>query len=404
MLAVLDWVVIQGDAAILKRGYRELNTLPPAAGVIGPQSQYRFETEAASGTVPPFDWNISITEFMTIEKPTTIQGIYRLTSNYTIDDRSYDVELLKIDCETAPTGIDGDTFPLEFYDATETTVGTKNLIKLDWTYNQTKIEGSDLWTANKTGGNAYFCIRVNNYLSENGEPFSREIHFLEVKYKVEVDSLTDFNNTLSIERLDAEFGGTEVIDFEEDIQVYQCDDSFDEILSPPPLTQGDYLQLCVETIDNSAFGIHSIKELDVSQDDAKLYPYIDGFISSPIAYTQCRDSNTTQAICRAKMQLLASYFDQDDPSDLFANGTVKLDYVGRRLTVDVPLNQLRFGSRRHEEEKQYGRSLVETNNPSFSLDIELATEEQSGSLTQNYIQEAFMSIIAVASIFMLMME
>ena len=32
MLVILDWFVIQGDAAILKRGYRELNTLPPAAG------------------------------------------------------------------------------------------------------------------------------------------------------------------------------------------------------------------------------------------------------------------------------------------------------------------------------------------------------------------------------------
>jgi len=401
MILVLDWVVIRGDATRPKRRHRELNTLPPAAGgVIGPQSQYQFETEAAPGTVPAFDWNISIAEFMYINKPTTVQGIYRLTSNYKIDDRSYDVELFKVDCETAPTGIEGDNLPLEFYDATENEIGTENLIELEWTYNQTKIEGSDLWTSNKTGGSAVFCIRVNNYLPENGEPFGREIHFLEIKYKIEVDSLTDFNQTMTIDRIDATEGGTEFIDYEEEIEVYQCDDSFMEISFPPPLTQGDYLQLCVETIEDSPFGVNSIKELDVSQDDTSLYPYIDGFIVSPLAFTTCKDSNTTGAVCRAKMQLLSTYFDEEEPSDLFANGTVKLDYVGRRLSVDVPLNQVKLGSRGHDGVED-ARALMEEGGPSFGLNVELATENDSGSF-QTFAIEAFMTIVAGASVFMVM--
>lgn len=367
--------------------------------MIGNQSQYCYETEASPGSVPTFDWNITVTEFLYIEKPTTLgQGIYRLKSNYILDDRSFDVELFKFDCETAPTGIDGDNLPLVFYDGTEDITGTENSVLLEWTYNQTKIEGSDLWTANKTGGNAYFCIRVNNYLPEGDAAFGREIHFLEIKYKIEVDSLTDFNTTIDIERIEATDGGTEFIDYEEEIEVYQCKDNFDEITSPVPLTQGDFLQLCVETPDDSAFGIHSIKELDVTQDDSKLYPYIDGFMPSQLALVECKDPNTTSAVCRAKMQLLASYFTENEPADLFANGTVKLDYVGRRLTIDVPLNNLKISSR---PEQGDARSLVESGSPSFGLEVELAVNGESGSL-KAFVKETFMSIVAgVASIFML---
>merc|ERR1712050_521457 len=100
-----------------------------------------------------------------------------------------------------------------------------------------------------------------------------------------------------------------------------------------------------------------------------------------------------------KMQLLASYFVDVQPSDLFANGTVKLDYVGRRLTIDVPLNNLKLSSHSEEED---ARSLVESGAPSFGLEVELAANDvESGSL-ETYVKETFMSILAgVASIFML---
>ena len=91
-----------------------------------------------------------------------------------------------------------------------------------------------------------------------------------------------------------------------------------------------------------------MKELDVSQQDntPSLYPYVDGFVDSPLAESMCKAKNTSAAVCKTKMQLLSAYFDltepATDPAALFANGTVKLDYVGRRLSVDVPLN-LRYG-------------------------------------------------------------
>jgi len=349
------------------------------ANAIESQSQYSYTT--TSTTTPQFDWNITLVDTISIDKPTTEQGIYNLRSTYLLDDRSYDVELFKLDCETAPTGID--TFPLIFKDGTESISGSEITTLLEWTYNQTMVESSDIWTANKTGGYSEFCIRVSNYLPTEvtgADPFYREIHFLEATYRIEVDSLTDFNTTIDVFRINATDGnadGTEFIDYEEEITVYQCGDDFAEITSPPPLTQGDFLQLCVTTQTGSKFGVHSIKELDVQQEDASpdLYPYIDGFITSPIAFTACTDSNTTSAVCRAKMQLVSVWFDLEEPADLFANGTVKLDYVGRRLSVDVPMN-VRTGSVIGSN-AEGARALAEEGN-AFAIDVSIEGTPEVG--------------------------
>lgn len=364
--------------------------IPTAASTndIGPQSQYEYET--TSTTTPTFAWNVTIANFMSIDKPATEQGVYNLRSTYLLDDRSYDVELFKVDCLTPPTP----TFPLVFSEATETPVPPSALsTELQWTYNQTKIEDSDLWTANKTGGYVEFCIRVNNYLPEDGELFAREIDFLEVQYRIEVNSVTEFNTTIDIERIESTDGGTEVIDYEEDIDVFQCEDDYSPIDSPPALTQGEYMQICVKTVDGSAFGVHSIKELDVSQDDTNLYPYVDGYIDSPLALTECKDDakNSTDAVCKAKMQLLAAYFDDDTPSDLFVNGTIRLDYVGRRLTMDVPLS-LRFDNPKNEANA--GRILAaEDDTSAFGLNVKLASSEDIASTASG------VSVFSIGSLF-----
>jgi len=353
-----------------------------AGGSIGEQSQFCHQIDD-SGT-PKFDWNITILEFMSIDKPTTQQGIYNLRSTYIMDERSYDVELFKENCINAPSGID--SFPLVFKQASNTDSGSsRNTIELEWTYNQTKIESSDLWTSTKTGGYAEFCIRLNNYLEENDDPFARQIHFLEVKYRIEVDSLTDFNSTIAVDRVDATDGGTDFINYEEEIEVFQCRDNYSEITTPVPLTQGDFLQLCVRTIDGSKFGVHSIKELDVSQQDDTpiIFSYVDGFVDSPLTESMCKANvkNTTNAICKTKMQLLSSYFDLDNPVDLFANGTVKLDYVGRRLSVNVPVTLPRSygGTNSNGGSKEVAAAdrVLADKDPSFG--IEIATSVGDGS-------------------------
>lgn len=349
---------------------------------VSDQSQYAYESTNVN--TPKFDWNITLLELLTIDKPNEGQGIYNCRSTYQLDDQSYDVEFFEKDCTTTPTDLDGNTFrfPLTFDNATETAVSSTEITtELEWTYNQTKIETSSLWTANKTGGYAEFCIRVNNYLAANAwdgatvgaDPWYRQMHFFEATYKIELDALTDFNTTVSIERTSSTDGGTNngenVINYEEEIMVFQCEDDFTETSPVEPLTQGDFLQLCVKTVDGSRFGVHSIKELDVSQDSEKLFPYVNGFLDSPLTDTACTASNTTDATCRAKMQLLSAYFDDDVPSDLFANGTVKLDYVGRRLSVDVPMNVAFNGARNGIDRNVGAARMLEEQDGGFGINV-----------------------------------
>jgi len=309
-------------------------------------------------------------------------------SKYMLDCRSYDVELFEEDCLTAPTGLDN--FPLVFDSAMLAFDATTFEATLKWTYNQTKVESSSIWTATSTGGYSKFCIRVNNYLEENSDPFSREINFLEVIYRIDVENTAGFEATIDIEREDATDGGTDNINYDEDMEVYQCDDSYSEIVSPPALFQGDFLQICVTTTDGSLFGIHSIKELDVDQAGDDLYPYVDGFLDSPLAASSCILSNTTAAVCKTKMQLISAYFDETDPDDLTVSGVAKLDYVGRRLSVDLPIN-LRFDNPQVD-----GRKLEEEIDGGFGLNVQLASGAGSdaSALSMGGVLSAAMAFLA----------
>ena len=119
----------------------------------------------------------------------------------------------------------------------------------------------------------------------------------------------------------------------------------------------------------------------MSQDNSKLYPYIDNYITSPLAFTICTGSNTTGAICRTKMQLVSSYFDSESPSDLFANGTVKLDYVGRRLHIDVPLTVKMKHPLTDDTMMHEGRILDEGRGKvsMFALEVELAPPDSESA-------------------------
>ena len=100
------------------------------------------------------------------------------------------------------------------------------------------------------------------------------------------------------------------------------------------------------------------------------------------------------------MQLLSAYFDDYTPSDLFANGTVKLDYVGRRLTVDVPMNA-NLGERNIVGEGG-SRMLAEEEGGAFGITIELdgsnQEESDAASVTMKGVASATMAAIAAVGI------
>ena len=112
------------------------------------------------------------------------------------------------------------------------------------------------------------------------------------------------------------------------------------------------------------------------------YKYIDNFVESPLAYSTCQNSNATDAVCRAKMQLVADFFDGTN-LDLSAGivtvkGTVKLDYLGRRLSIEIPINHP-LGS---SPSMHTRRNLLESESGSFSVRFGIKTEpeETNGSL------------------------
>lgn len=357
-----------------------LTNLYQAHAGLNPTSGYSYSATQSGGQ---YDWNISVADedILAIQEELD-QGIFKLTTNITLDDQHYDVEFYKYNCDEAADPL----FPITFVTSenTNTIAGGINVAHLVFEYNQTMVQESDIWTANKTGGNVYFCLRINNYLDSGSDDFGIPIHFLEINYKIEVDSLTDYETTIDISRDSAKDGGIETIDYEEEIEAYACDDSY----APVSLiySQGDAVCICVETVDGSAFAVHSIKEMTVSQisdaDDSLFvdYDYVNGFIDSPLAESSCIDSNTTDAICKSKIQLIAGFFIEeqifDSDSTLDVTGVVKLDYVGgRRLIVDVPIRlQDKTGdavvsraTEETEEAKSFGTKIaIESNEAGMS--------------------------------------
>jgi len=363
-----------------------------------------------SSTGGKFDWNITLTEPLSIENITSSQGTFEMSTKYKLDDQFYDISIYKNDCETLPeiTNPNNSDFSSFYSNYVIRILGNDvnnivntvdsgsgvNDVEIKFLYDQDTVQDSNLWTANKTGGNVEFCVKLRNYLNNPEDSTFTEIHFLEVLYKIEVDSLTEFEKGIEITRLEATEGGVEQIDYEETIEAFFCDDEF--LTSPDgdarPLTQGDFAQICVRTRTGSAFGVHSIKDLNVYQIDGAggslgaTYPYVDNFIDSPLASTVCdtNNDNTTDAVCYAKIQLLASYFTEDEPKSLQVNGTVKLDYVGRRrhLSVDVPVSLKVGNGDQGGVDRSLQAAAEDDGGNSFSKTIELASStEDSGTGT-----------------------
>jgi len=374
-----------------------------------------------------FDWDINLTYPLRIINESSIvyddfhqqndiasfleaiedtQGKFILLTNYSMFHRHYSIEVLKKDCESA---IDVNPFftPMVTNDVDNTT--GINEIAAYFFYLQKSVQESDIWTSTKTGGIVEFCVKVTNYLAEEKEPDQDDVFdewgvpvtFNETVYTITVDSLTDFETTIDIERTGPE-EGFDTIDYEDDIEAYTCDSYY----NPISLTysQGDFVNICVETVETSKFEVHSIKDLTVAQiDDSNSavllsFDYVDNFVDSRLASSTCIDSNTTSAICKTKLQLIAGFFIQEsiDAADgeLDVYGTVKLDFLGRRLSMDIPMN-LRLGD--ESGRSQNSRSLDES---SKSFDVTIGIEasemedENSGFFSRDLVFTTLMSFIA----------
>jgi len=327
-------------------------TIPPFPGVTETPSMIPsyspFGIPSSPPTVSPqpsisqFSWELELdTPGYLKSPPNADDGVQEFITAYNISDRDYQIDVYKSDCSSLSHGL-----PLKT--VIDNKSSGKNHIEAVFLYNQSLVQMSNLWEANATGGDANFCVKLGLYTNAtNGILFN----FIETKYQIQVDLTSGFSSAVDIVRTEAFDGGSETIDIDENITVYQCDDLFNELTSPSPLTQGDSLQICVETEEDSVFEVGAIKDVEITQNGTKNFMYVDSFVDSYWADASCVSVNTTSSKCKVQMQLLGDYFDDTNPEDLIVTGFVKMDYLGRRrllgadsldvtkFTLDVSLSE-----------------------------------------------------------------
>ena len=99
------------------------------------------------------------------------------------------------------------------------------------------------------------------------------------------------------------------------------------------------------------------------------------------AATSCTALNITASKCKARLQLLGEYFNDEYPTDLTIKGVVKLDYLGRRLLEDGATT---LGNRELRMEEEESNSMF-TVNVALSSDSSKLDEKEVGIDGKNWM-------------------
>ena len=294
-----------------------------------------------------------------METPPIEYGVQDFITAYNISDRDYNIEVFKDDCSTPSDDL-----------TLTTTVDSKssgqNHLEASFLYNQTVIQFSNLWTASITGGDVDFCVKLSLYSNSSGGIL---LNFIETIYNIEVDLTAGFSTTAEVLRTAAGNGGVERIMTDENITVYQCNDSFEEMPLPPPLAQGDALQICIMTDNDSLFKVGAVEDVTISQNETKAFDYVTSFVDSHWAVSSCMAINSTMSKCKVKMQLIGAYFSDVYPNNITVSGSVKLDYVGRR----------RLGYVGGEHSVDEMRRLEKAEVTRFNMEVSLTSEQMESA-------------------------
>jgi len=351
-----------------------------------------FPTVSLQPTLDSFSWDIKLDTPGFLKTPLIEDGVQEFITAYNISDRDYGIEVFKNDCSTPSSDLTLTT-------TVDSKSSSQNHLEAAFLYNQTVIQSSNLWTGNSTGGEANFCVKLSLYSNSTSGAL---INFIETKYKIEVDLTTGFSTTVNVNRTVAGDGGVKRIDIDENITIYQCNDSFDELTLPPPLAQGDALQLCVMTENDSLFEVGKIEDVTIRQNGTKAFHYVTSFVDSYWAVSSCMAINTIASKCKIKIQLMGVYFSDADPTDITVSGSVKLDYLGRRRLGDVGGDHGMDKMRRHLLDKD---EVTGSEGAMFSFDVSLTSKHDvelqesdnysSGSVHGSSIVFVLMSVVAI---------
>jgi len=318
----------------------------------------QFPTVSLQPSLNFYSWDIVLDTTGYLKTPPIEYGIQDFITAYNISDRDYNIEVFKDDCST-PSG------DLSLTTTVDSKSSGQNHLEAAFLYNQTVIQSSNLWTASSTGGDVDFCVKLGLYSNSSGGIL---LNFIETIYNINVDLTAGFSTAVDVLRTAAGNGGVEKIITDENITVYQCNDSFEELSLPPPLAQGDALQICVMTDNDSLFEVGAVEDVTIRQNGTKAFNYVTSFVDSYWAVSSCLAINTTMSKCKVKMQLIGAYFSDAYPTNITVSGSVKLDYLGRR----------RLGYVGGEHSMDERRRLDKAEVTRFNMEVPL-TSEQMGS-------------------------
>lgn len=310
----------------------------------------------------------------------TISGeipYFVFTFAFNISNRLYDLSILQEDCET-PVGDGALPKSENVYGIGDGYLAVNASLTLD----TSTIMNTNVWTSNGAGGSIDFCTKMAIYHTDlNSEVVM--MHFMEDKYKIDVDMAAGFSIT-NIDTIPYIYGSKNYdLDYEARTDTFQCDDSFNEIVSPSPLLPGSNLTVCV-TLNETAnvWNWMSVVEYNITQsgnDNSPVNVIVDGDI--PFAYdylTGYTCLTGLKPICKMSFTLLYSFWAQLSMPDITATGIVKLGVQSnsnsRHLesSIDIPY------SLTTSDEASGSRNLDEVSEKSFELIVSVDSESSFG--------------------------
>lgn len=176
------------------------------------------------------------------------------------------------------------------------------------------------------------------------------------------------------------------VSYDSYIRAFQCNENFEEVPSPPALTQGSVLQVCVVSTEKDTLNVEAITDLTLSQSGNSLAVDVvkDNKAVAAIARTNCEES---LGICQARVQMFAGFFRTSDPPPLLVNGRILMGFSSsdrRNLQMRGVFNS---------------PSGVDPESESFKMEIKLAQQREiSGGTTKSILLAFSLIMFTVASL------
>ena len=319
-------------------------------------------------------------------------GQSTFTMEYNVSNRDYEFDVFQEDCTTIVEYALGETESVN-------SLGDGFLnVTASLAISQEDIENdASIWTSSINGGEIRFCVVMSLFLKHDNEDVLMNFH--ETVYRINVDKTSDFELVdIVAERTGAQDGGSEFIDYEENITAFQCNDDYTMISPVRPLSQGDILQVCVLVEDNnSIFEVDYVQDMNITQPDNDDSPVMvvsnrTNFAYDALTFTECNGGNNQ--ICRVKFQLLASFFGKSEPPDLTVSGIIKLKLktTARRLYQSMDSGLFHYIHNTGSKRKLEGNEGTD-----FALDVELSNELHSASFQNRRLQNGY-AILAITGV------